>query len=198
MLMLVNLGMGICIAFKVLAALVFVAGVEPDCRYVDWSVSFKRLGLSECDRLGDMIDSLCRSPVGRYADLIDRLERVRCCSIPFPWQEGYDYVHENWWYSMETDSTWSLCRPGYFLTGLYRSVFKLYLSDLEEGRCTRPRNHPSKYGHCEDVDISDCFEQAKCCSCPEGSFIVGLYRGNCNDLGCLDKLRCCTLAESPH
>ncbi|XP_059160913.1 uncharacterized protein LOC131944367 [Physella acuta] len=189
--------MSIYIEFKVLAALVFVAVVEPDCRDVNWEDSFDRLGLSECDRMGDMLVSFCRSPVDRSDDRIGRLERARCCSKPFPWQEGNDYVKENWWQSMDTDSTWSLCRDGYFLTGLYRSIGGSTLSNIEEARCTRPLNHPAKYGLCEDVDISDCFEQAKCCSCPDGSFIVGLYRGGCSDLRCLDKLRCCTMTVSP-
>ncbi|XP_059146821.1 uncharacterized protein LOC131934722 isoform X2 [Physella acuta] len=187
--------MGICIEFKVLAALLFVASVEPDCRDVDWSVSFKRAGLSECDRWGYMIASLCRGPVDRSADHIDRLERVRCCNKRFPLTDFDEYVFENWWHTMSRDSTWSLCRDGYFLTGLFRTNIGSRLSNIKDGRCIRPLNHPSRYGHCEDVDISDCFEQAKCCSCPEDSFIAGLYRGDCNDLRCLDKIRCCKWAD---
>ncbi|XP_059153446.1 uncharacterized protein LOC131939258 [Physella acuta] len=181
---------------KALVFLVCAVGVYSDCREEDWSASFDFQGLSECKRPGDVISGFYRRDADAVGDGLRKLDTVECCSKPAQWKLSVDYVVANWWSVLNKPNTWATCQPGHFLAGLYRTLANNELSDIEEGRCIKAGDHPDSYGECSDVDISSCIKKAGWCKCPDETYVVGIYRGRCNDLSCLVKLRCCKFAEA--
>ncbi|XP_059157015.1 uncharacterized protein LOC131941652 [Physella acuta] len=182
------------IEFKVFAVLIFAVGVWSDCREVDWSDSFNKMGMSQCDRVGDIIQGFCRSDFSPVLDSIALLESAICCTKPTPWGESYEYRTANWWRLFGTANTSAECPVGGFLTGLFRSN-GWQIMNIEEGRCTRAPGHPPRYEYCYEHDISSCFDKSGCCTCNNGTYVVGLYRGYCDALYCLTKLRCCSFIQ---
>ncbi|XP_059157016.1 uncharacterized protein LOC131941653 isoform X1 [Physella acuta] len=181
------------IEFKVFAVLIFAVGVWSDCREVDWSDSFNTLGLSQCDRVGDIIQGFCRSDYVPTSDYLGRLESAVCCTKPSPWAESLAFRIANWWNMFKPNSSVE-CPVGHFLTGLFRSYGTKIIA-LAEGRCARAKDYPPRYGYCYYQDISTCFDHTGCCLCKNGTFVMGLYRRECDDLYCINKLHCCSFLE---
>lgn len=184
------------IEVQVLATLTLFVGVRSNCREVNWVHSLDSGGLSECDISNPIISGFYRSEIDYSDDGIGRLENAECCSLPNPWQVFFDFVIANWWVSLDHENTWNVCPAGYFLSGLYGTGISLgsKLSNIEEGRCIKAVHHPDRYGYCYDLDTSVCFSKQGWCRCYADSFMTGLYRGGCNELHCITKMRCCTFA----
>ncbi|XP_059157012.1 uncharacterized protein LOC131941650 [Physella acuta] len=184
------------IEFKVFAVLMFAVGVWSDCHEADWSDSFNKFGLFECDHIGDFLQGFCRTDPTQSNAKNGGLGKAVCCTKPPQWTGSADFRLADWWSSFSTANASVECPPGYFLTGLYKSEAGWKLSSIKEGRCTKAQDQPPRYEPCYDEDVSACFDKTGCCSCRKDTYITGLYRGECNDLRCLTKLRCCAVLQA--
>ena len=90
---------------------------------------------------------------------------------------------------------WALCPSGHFLRGLYRTSGD-WLYNIEEGKCCKPVGLPNKYAKCVDKDITVSFDNKGLSSCDDGYYMVGFYKGSCNQLYCIEKIKCCKMHES--
>ena len=88
--------------------------------------------------------------------------------------------------------TWSTCPNGTYLQGIYKSGGN-QLHNIEEGKCCKPKGHPDRWGQCYDQDVSSSFDHEGWSSCSEGYYMVGLYRGNCDYIQCIDTFKCCQM-----
>ena len=69
-----------------------------------------------------------------------------------------------------------------------------FLFNIDEAKCCHPQNHSSSYGECYDEDVSISFDARGWSECQrEGYYMAGFYKSNCNDLGCIEKFRCCKM-----
>ncbi|XP_059144767.1 uncharacterized protein LOC131931950 [Physella acuta] len=153
-------------------------------------------GQSQCNSTNDFITGFSRKDK-TTDDPLNLLDEVECCTRNSTWT---NYTHTLYadWSTMSKTNTWSTCPAGYFMTGFYVSDAKAtLLSNILEGRCSRPADHPPSYGQCYDHDISTCFDNKGFCKCNDTYFVTGIYRGSCDKLNCLDKLRCCKAAAAP-
>ena len=91
---------------------------------------------------------------------------------------------------------WNTCPSGHFLRGLYRSGgSNKGLHAIEWGKCCKPAYHPSWYGRCYDKDIRRSFDRKGWVTCDANYFVVGLWRGGCDRLHCIEKIRCCKMVN---
>ncbi|XP_059157773.1 uncharacterized protein LOC131942082 [Physella acuta] len=181
-----------------LALLVYVA--DADCSISDWGRSLDLQGVSKCNDGKDFLYGFYRN--GRTSwdrDPLNLLELAECCARNAPWTNSTTQtVYSDWWYLLDRNNSWAVCPAGYFLSGVYRSENTTgLLSNIEEGRCSKPADHPTFYGHCYDQDTTSCFDEMGWCTCNTGYYITGLFRGNCDQLNCLDTLHCCKTASAP-
>ena len=95
------------------------------------------------------------------------------------------------------NNKWSFCPWGYFLNGLYRTDLN-NLYNIDQGNCCKPNNHSGGYGLCYDEDVTVSFKKEGWSNCSKpGYYITGLYRGSGgNELGNIDKFRCCEMAST--
>ncbi|CAL1533922.1 unnamed protein product [Lymnaea stagnalis] len=174
--------------------------VSSSCRKSDWLLSFDKTGLSSSDSDGDYIKGFFRNHLRQGGhDSLSLLEAAECCSKTAPWKTSKSLTfYADWWTILDSINSWGLCPAGYFLQGLYRNEDNRgWLHNLEEGRCSKPAEHPSTYGECYNEDIGVCFDNIVLCKCRDGYFVTGLYRGGCDELFCLEMLRCCKMASAP-
>ena len=94
-----------------------------------------------------------------------------------------------------SNSRWALCPAGHFLQGLYRTSDD-WLHNIEEGKCCKPVGLPNAYGKCVDKDIGISFDNKGVSSCDDGYYMAGFYRGVCDRLYCIEKIKCCKMYES--
>lgn len=90
-----------------------------------------------------------------------------------------------------------MCPSGYVLSGLYRQSGNL-VKNIVQARCCKPKNLPSSYKNCYDEDVTDHFNHddqglRKCQR--DGYFMTGLYKSVCDFVYCIEKFKCCSLAE---
>jgi len=165
------------------------------CRTANWWNSFNSEGYSQCG-LTDYIRGFFRNHRRKgKEDTIKLLEEAKCCGRSSPWwNKETVIVYADWWSLLDEKNKWGECQPGYFLQGFYRSK-NHRVRNIEEGRCAKPAGHPEHYGHCYNEDISKCFEKRGLCQCRENYFVTGFYKGNCDYLHCIEKLRCCKMAN---
>ena len=173
-----------------------VTDVQASCEDADWSSSFNNKGLSMCDNSRKFMTGLYRDDRGN-TDRLKRLDGARCCSRPTPWRQSSNMViHSNWWSLLDNNNRWATCPDGYFLNGLYRDKdHDGWLHNIEEGRCVKPADAPYSYKNCVDKSVASCFNNKGWCNCNSGSFLTGIYRGDCDELHCLNKFRCCEPAD---
>ena len=95
--------------------------------------------------------------------------------------------------SFFSNNRWGLCPNGYYLNGV-RISGKYYLSQIQEARCCRPQNHPNTYEDCYDEDARNSLAQNDWSECKQTDYyMTGFYRGSCNYLHCMERLRCCKM-----
>ncbi|KAH9496634.1 hypothetical protein Btru_009897 [Bulinus truncatus] len=173
------------------------------CSFTSWWSSFDSKGQSKCQEGNYYIRGFERNNVNWRDDALHYLEGVECCSAPAQWSNiDVLVIYADWTLALDNNNKWAFCPSGYFLQGLYRSdngwpYYKGYLNNLESARCVKPSTHPFFYDRCYEEDISSCFDKKGRCSCKEGFYVTGIYRGNDDDLYNLDKLRCCKMATKP-
>lgn len=96
-------------------------------------------------------------------------------------------------------AAWALCPDGYFLRGIYvqeTSFSAVHLvDDITHGECCRPKHHPSEWESCYDENIWLPFDGTGWVSCSAGEdhFIAGFYKNNCDNLFCIEYLKCCSM-----
>lgn len=88
---------------------------------------------------------------------------------------------------------WALCPEGHFLQGLYRTSH--WLHSIEEGKCCKPASLPDTYAECVEKDIGSTFNNRGLSSCDDGYYMAGIYRGGCDLLHCIEKIKCCKMQE---
>ncbi|XP_059160878.1 uncharacterized protein LOC131944339 [Physella acuta] len=168
-------------------------------KYSDWSSSFDKRGHVQCSSTVGVISGFYRRPRLAWGnDPTSSLEKAMCCYPPNPWVDfPRQIVYANWQFILDNNNMWANCPPGFFLQGFYRSDGQ-GLSNIEFGRCYKPAGHPTYYGQCyEDTNIQNCFDDEGLCTCKDGYFITGLYRSDCNQLYCINKMKCCKMAAEP-
>ncbi|XP_059148831.1 aerolysin-4-like [Physella acuta] len=183
----------------VLMALVDTGGAG--CSRTNWAETIKKQGTSMCNNQNDFISGFYRAAfTGDEKDSIELIDGVECCSRNSPWDTSRTQtMTADWWYSFDKVNTWSTCPPGYFLNGIYRTrdADRGFLHNIEEGRCSKPADHPPYYHDCNDHNVETCFNGIGLCKCNDGYYVTGLYKGNCNRLFCIETLRCCKPASAP-
>ena len=94
-----------------------------------------------------------------------------------------------------SNNRWALCSSSYYLNGMRTSgTTDVIKSQIEEGRCCRPQNHPNSYEDCYDEDSWMSLYQKGWRECEKpGYYLAGIHRDGCNELGCIDMLRCCKM-----
>lgn len=97
-------------------------------------------------------------------------------------------------------NVWALCPAGYYLNGLrLQRGPPAFLSDINQGQCCRPQNHPNSYEDCYDEDVASSFDTRGWSDCQRtGYYMTGFYKSNCNDLNCIDKFRCCKMKKGDY
>ena len=84
-------------------------------------------------------------------------------------------------------NSWGLCNNGYMLTGFYKNDTN-ELDSLIQLHCTRPP--VTGFGTiCSDISVVGVIPGYA--ECPLGTMIQGIYRGDGNILGSIERLRCC-------
>ena len=88
---------------------------------------------------------------------------------------------------------WANCPDGYFIQGFYRSSGD-WLKSIESGRCCKPETLPDRYESCYSEDIVGKFDNIGLSKCKQsGYYVAGIYKGGCDKLYCIEKLKCCKM-----
>ena len=91
-------------------------------------------------------------------------------------------------------NVWAVCPTGYFLQGLWRNDGVGWIYQIELAKCCKPNTLPDKYGHCYNENIWGSFDHYGLSECKRGGYYAaGLYKSNCNTLGCIEMLKCCSM-----
>ncbi|XP_059149567.1 uncharacterized protein LOC131936552 [Physella acuta] len=171
--------------------------VSGTCTTTDWSQSFARPGVSQC-QWNTYLRGFGSSGSGTSGS-ITGLQSAQCCPGPdelWTWSDMM-VVFQDWRTSFDVKG-WVSCPAGFFLHGLVRSGSgNGQLHNIEEGRCSKPTEHPRRYGECYEESVASCFLNGGLCGCREGYFVTGLYRDSCSRLECLEKLKCCKMLPEP-
>ncbi|KAH9499534.1 hypothetical protein Btru_078077 [Bulinus truncatus] len=165
------------------------------CDVTDWSTSFKKEGLSQCSNFikGFVINDN-KAQGNRDIGL---LEGAECCEAPHPWNLlQLQTLHADWWEHFDSQRLVE-CPVGFFVRGLWRSGGNGGLHNIEEGKCSKPVDHPRQYKDCYLQDIRSCIRGKGTCRCRDNYFVAGLGREACNDLYCMTSLKCCQMMAGP-
>ena len=93
------------------------------------------------------------------------------------------------------NNKWSTCPKGHYLSGIFKTGADKWLHNIEEGKCCKPKGHPANWGQCYDADVLLSFDKKGWSECKAGFYMVGLFRGGCNKLQCIEKFKCCKMAD---
>ena len=58
-----------------------------------------------------------------------------------------------------------------------------------------PQGYSGRWGHCYDHDVTYSFDKKGWSTCNVDYYLVGIYRGGCDRLYCIEKFRCCKMIE---
>ena len=90
------------------------------------------------------------------------------------------------------NDAWATCPNGTYLQGIYKSGDNL-LHNIDKGKCCKPKGHLDRWGQCYDQNVSRSFDYEGWSNCSEGYYIVGVYRGSCDYIQCIDAFKCCQM-----
>ena len=93
------------------------------------------------------------------------------------------------------NNKWALCQDGYFLQGLYRSS-DVRLHNIEQALCCKPRKFSNidMARDCYDEDVRISLDTRGWSKCKEDwYYMVGVYKEGCDDLHCIEMIRCCKM-----
>ncbi|XP_028394008.1 uncharacterized protein LOC114518245 [Dendronephthya gigantea] len=180
---------------SLLVFLVLPTAKAQSCSMVNWWSSFDKKGYSTCSFQSTYMNGLYRNDYG--SDKIYRLEEVKCCGRTPPYyNQPTQCMAADWVHSLDNNHRWSTCPTGHFLQGLYRSDGN-NLHNIEYGKCCKPANHPYWWGDCYDHDIKISFDSKGVSKCNAEYYMTGLYRGGCDGLSCIEKIKCCKMYPNP-
>nr|XP_058946979.1 fibrillin-3-like [Pocillopora verrucosa] len=163
----------------------------------NWWRSFDTRGWSNCDSSDEFITGFYRNDVNGKDDKIYLLEEANCCKAAAQNHNTKSTcIEADWWYQLDSFHIWAVCPEGHFLQGLYRT-WGDWLYNIEEGKCCKPKHLPNKYGQCIIKDIGASFHKKGLTGCDHGYYMAGFYKGGCEELHCIDKVKCCQMFESP-
>lgn len=111
------------------------------------------------------------------------------------WYKFFFYERKFSYIFISRTNRWAFCPTGYFLQGLYRSK-NHNIHNIEEGHCCKPNNLPSSYLRCYEHDISSSFDNKGWSECDSDHYLTGVYRGGCDKLQCIEKIKCCMMPDS--
>ncbi|XP_027059482.1 neurogenic locus Notch protein-like [Pocillopora damicornis] len=178
-----------------MATLMMMDQCWSQCRTANWWGSFDKKGWSKCGSSVEYLKGFYRNNKNNN-DPISLLEEGRCCKAPSPNQnQASTCKNANWWGVLDKTNRWAFCPTGYFLQGLYRSK-NHNIHNIEEGHCCRPNNLPSSYLRCYEHDISSSFDNKGWSECDSDHYLTGVYRGGCDKLQCIEKIKCCMMPDS--
>ena len=80
------------------------------------------------------------------------------------------------------------------MIGMYSSNGRQRLGNIEKGRCCRPKSQTDLH-YCYVQDVSSSFDHRGWSKCKSGFYIRGLWRNDCDRLGCIEKFFCCQMGE---
>ncbi|XP_068721036.1 fibropellin-3-like isoform X1 [Montipora capricornis] len=167
---------------------------EGDCKMADWWKAFDKKGWVTCDSSKHYITGLFRNNNRGSNDKISLLEEAKCCPAPAPDQTmGSTCKTVDWWKVLDKTKSWAVCPDGYFIQGFYRNSGD-WVHHIEEAKCCKPRNYPSRYETCYHENIVASFDNIGLSGCKRyGYYLAGIYRGGCDFLGCIEYLKCCKM-----
>ena len=87
---------------------------------------------------------------------------------------------------------WATCPNGTYLQGIYKSGGNL-LHNIELGKCCQPKGLPDRWGQCYDQDVTISFDKEGWSSCNKSYYMVGIYRGSCDSIFCIETFKCCQM-----
>lgn len=182
--------------YHIVICSILVSSEAGNCRMANWWKSFNKKGYSQCEKKNYFIRGFFRNKRRKgKEDSIKLIEEAKCCGRSSQWWNKETVtVYADWWKLFDKKKTWGYCPSGYFLQGFFRSK-NHRVRNIEEGRCSKPAGHPEHYGHCYNEDIWSCFDKKGLCQCRQNYFVTGIYKGNCDNLYCIEKLRCCKMAN---
>ena len=88
---------------------------------------------------------------------------------------------------------WASCPDGYFLQGIYRSN-ETWLHNIEKALCCRPRNFKNMTKDCYDEDVRKSLNKKGWSKCRDWHYMMGVYKGDCDKLNCIDMIKCCRMS----
>lgn len=182
------------LALFVMMAMIHTSSSEihcwPDNR---WSLEYSRSGGVHCGEKHYM-----RGFIGRgsavWGPSNSPIKYTKCCGAPTPIANQSTTQRcefADWNSTLGSYDKWVLCPMGHFLEGFDRTGFG-FLS-FREGRCCKPENLPNSYLECKIKDVDTSFETRSWGECDPGYYLVGLFKGDCNMIQCLDKIKCCSM-----
>ncbi|KAL9987869.1 hypothetical protein ACROYT_G002244 [Oculina patagonica] len=165
------------------------------CRMANWWRSFDQKGWSVCGPSNEYITGFYRNNNQGGNDKIYLLEEAKCCRAVAPYQNSHSLcMNANWWKTLDSSNRWAMCPPGHFLQGLYRTSGD-WLYNIEEGRCCKPAGLPSAYKKCVTKSIMSSFDHKGLSGCDNGYYLTGFHKGSCNQLYCIEYIKCCQMVE---
>lgn len=120
---------------------------------------------------------------GDYLQWVNRVESVAAYHTCDSGVCGGD-----WTSSMDAKG-WSTCHQGCAVTGLRRIDGQHSLDDIDGAKCCQV----GLSAHCEEKDIGHTFDREGWATCPDNTYLAGLYRseGENAGIGLIEKLNCC-------
>ena len=146
----------------------------------DWGKSFDEKGWSDAP---GFVTALYRTD----CEKLGCIEKAKY----FPWaKKDMDCVTEDWGKCMDSPNTCS-CPGGYFVSAFYRNSDD-QLKHLEKAECCKPKAAAARHNDCVDADWGRSFDSRGWSSCPAGKAIVALKRSSCQEIYCLEGVKCCS------
>ena len=142
--------------------------------------------------------------VGMYrssANGLSGIESLRCCevagtpsgaiaSIPVSILRPWEQVFRDWEIGFDSRG-WQGCgKINRGIAGIYVNQATSGLSTVRGVPC-RALNAEESGILCQTLDISLSFDTEGWANCPQGTYVEGMYRADCDEIFCLERLSCC-------
>ncbi|XP_078379543.1 uncharacterized protein LOC144662575 [Oculina patagonica] len=164
------------------------------CNEVNWEKALSRPGWANCS-LGRYMNGLWRKndAIISSPDGIDNIKKGRCCIPPHEYKDDTPVCQiVDWKTSLSRKNKWASCPDGHFLQGIYRSN-ETWLHSIEQALCCRPRNFENITRDCKEQDVRKSLDKKGWSKCPEWNYMMGVYKGDCDKLNCIEMIRCCRM-----
>jgi len=147
-----------------------------------------------CNVNGFMTGMYRNTQRGGSKDGIFLLEEASSANAPVDLRGASSCVIANWGASFDKKG-WSVCNNGYYMRGMYRNKKSLGqgLHLIEKANCCKPNAQKGGWGTCYDLDVGRSFDNKGWSKCAIGHYMTGLWRGDCDNLYCIEKFKCCQM-----